>query len=222
MYCQKKARFALLVVLASASAAFVVPNASVNDAYGQDAIQTENSTSERDAAWNDPAMLRARAWLDDYCKSSDVVSEADAAAHMQALESMTPQQMRLFAMTHHNVSKSHPTVQATHVHQQALQHAQQVAASQQWWYQNVHKAEAQQAMQANAATQQAYSNISQEETAAANQAESQFQAEANVARENQASKLDELNNPYPTIGYGNPYYSGYPDTHFHFHLYPNP
>ncbi len=104
-----------------------------------------DSVAAREAAWNAPNMLRARAWLNEYCQSSDAVTEGQAAAHMQALESMTPAQMKLFAMTHEAAAKSHPAAKAHETHQQILQHAAQAAAAQQWWYKNVHKAESQRA-----------------------------------------------------------------------------
>ncbi len=222
MRFHKRPYSSILLCLAGGAAVVVLLKASGDMAHAQDTLSAGASSSEREAAWNDPAMLRARAWLNDYCKSSDLVSEAQAAAHLQTLETMSPDEMKLFAMTHDAVTSSHPVAQVHQVQQQALEHAKQAAAAQQWWYKNVHKAEMQQAMQADAGTQQAYANIEQGESGAANQAESQLRSEQAFAEQNQTAKLDELNNPFPTTGYADPYVSGYPDTHFHFHLYPTP
>lgn len=197
-----------------------VAKTSSDFAHAQSSSAASSSDAEREAAWNSPEMLRARAWVSDYTKNSGVMSEVEAAQHMQAMMSMTPQQMKLFAMMHDSTTKGHPAAHTQQVHTQALQSAQQAVAAQQWWMQNVHKAEMQRAMQANQATQQAYSNISSEETAAANQEESQLKAEQAAAQENQDAKLDELNSPaLDSVNY--PYqWGGYPGTNYHFHFYP--
>lgn len=197
-----------------------VAKTSSDLAHAQSTGTSGSTDAEHEAAWNSPEMLRARAWVTDYTKNNPALSEAEAAQHMQAMISMTPQQMKLFAAMHDSTTKGHPAVHTQQVHQQALQSAQQAAAAQKWWMQNVHKAEMQRAMQANKATQQSYSNIASEETAAANQEESQLKAEQAAARENQDAKLDELNSPaLDSVNY--PYqWGGYPGTNYHFHFYP--
>lgn len=184
------------------------------------------STDERDEAWNSAAMLRARAWVQDYVDNPDLASKAEAAEHIGALESMTPAQMRLFATLHDQTTKNHPTAL---VHQAAANHAAQAAAAQKWYQENVLPAENRRAMAANQATQEAYESINRGESEAATQEQSQLNAEQAAARENQQAKMDELNNPYGSWGYGYgpdglwgyPGY-GYGGNHYHFHMYPGP
>ncbi|MCO6044302.1 hypothetical protein NG895_10325 [Aeoliella sp. ICT_H6.2] len=209
-----------LLYVSIAIAILAVVKSSADRAHAQATGSSSNTNAEREAAWNSPEMLRARAWVTDQCKNNDAMSEAEAAQHMQAMMSMTPQQMKLFAMMHDSTTKSHPAVQVQQAHTQALQSSKQAAAAQQWWMNNVHKAEMQRALKADGATQQAYNNISSEETAAANQEQSQLRAEQQNATENQDAKMDELNSPaLDSLNY--PYgWGGYPGTHYHYHFYP--
>ncbi len=211
--------FAASMYVAIGIVAVVFLKAASETAHAQ-ATGATHADPEREAAWNSPEMLRARAWVNEYAKNKDNVSEAEAAANIQALQSMTAGQMKLLATMHDSLSKSHPTSQTQLTHAQALQHARQAAAAQKWWYDNVHKAEMQRALAADHASQQVYNDINQEETGAANEAQKQFDSEQAFARENQQDKLDELNSPYY---YGDAPYGGlwgYPGVHYHFHMYP--
>lgn len=213
----------MLVYLAGGTVVAMLLQHSFEPAHAQFGGGGGAATTDRDATWNSPDMLRARAWVNDYCNSDSVQSKAEAAQHLQALESMTPEQMQLFAATHAALTKSHPVAHVQAAHQQAAQSAKQMAAAQQWWYQNVHKAESQRAMQADRAAQTSLGNISQEETAAANQEESQLQAEQANIEMNQDAKLDDLNTTYPGDGFPGAYWGGaYPGVHYHFHMYPTP
>lgn len=176
---------------------------------------TGNATSDREAAWNSPDMLRARASVTEHLQDNTALSEAEKAEMLQGLETMTPAQMKLFALTHAHASNSGTHAQAHMTAQQSLQHAQQMANAQQWWYQNVHKAEMNQALAADNQAAQNLNNISEGETAAANVEQQTLEEQKEFAQSNQAAKLDDLNNPYPNSGYMNPYWGG----GVHFHLY---
>lgn len=222
----KNAFFKTMLYATIALAVLAVVKTSADRAHAQEAATGSSASAERDAAWNSPDMLRARAWVADHVKTgqeNQTMSEVEAAQHMQAMMDMTPQQMKLFAAMHAHTTKSNPTTQAHQAHAHAAQSAQQAAAAQQWWMNNVHKAEMQRAMQANNATQQAYNNINEEESAAANQEQAHLRAEQQAATENQQSKMDDLNSPYlDQMNYPYLWGGGYGGTHYHFHLYPNP
>jgi hypothetical protein len=65
------------------------PNASPQDAA---------MDAEREKVWNSPAMLRARAWLQDYCARSAKVTPEEAHQYMAELERLTPTQMKLWLL----------------------------------------------------------------------------------------------------------------------------
>jgi hypothetical protein len=207
-----------LTYVALGALAVVAVRAGVEASHAQSVGSpggTGNVGSDREAAWNSPDMLRARASVTEHLQDNTALSEAEKAEMLQGLETMTPAQMKLFALTHAHASKSGTHAQAHMTAQQSLQHAQQMAAAQQWWYQNVHKAEMNQSLAADNQADQNLNNISEGETAAANVEQQTLEEQKEFAQSNQAAKLDDLNNPYPNGGYANPYWGG----GVHFHLY---
>jgi hypothetical protein len=54
--------------------------------------------AERQKIWNSAAMLRARAWLEDYFEKSARITPKEAQEYRQHLEAMTPVQMKLWLM----------------------------------------------------------------------------------------------------------------------------
>ena len=107
--------------------------------------------AERAKIWNSPAMLRGRAWLQDYCARSAKVTPEEAKQYMAELENMTPSQMKLWLLKFQE--------------QEEMLHQQQAAFNMQ------RQAGVQQAMGVEKATQQAYANINQDETEKAQTAE---------------------------------------------------
>lgn len=216
-----------LTYVALGALAIVVVRAGIEASHAQSVTSpgltggASSTSTDREAAWNSPDMLRARAWVNEHCQGNTAMSETEKAEMLQALETMTPAQMKLFALTHSNVSKSNTVAQVHTTAQQSLQHAQQAAAAQQWWYQNVHKAEMQRSLAADSQANANLNSIDTEETAAANQAQAQINEEKQFEQDNQAAKLDDLNNAYPNGGYMNPYY-GYGGGGIHFHIYGSP
>ena len=187
----------------------------------QESTGASSASANREQIWNSASMLRARAWLQDYLNHNKSITKQQAAEYEAALKSMTPAQMQLFAGLHDHAQQTSPANLTRQAHQAAALHAQQAAAAQKWWMENVHKAEAARAMAADRATEQAYADINQEESAAAGQAQRQFNAEQARARAMQQSKQDLLNNPpYWGYGYGGLYgYPGYGGLHYHFYGY---
>lgn len=200
-------------------------------AHAQSSSPTSPSTPDppmdpdRQQAWNSPEMLRARAWLADYSKNTASLGADEIKKQTATLSSMTPEQMKLFALRHEHEYQQQKKQAASiqKLHETALQQAQAAAEAQKWWYQNVHKSELQQAESVDKATQQSYNAISSEENASANLAQSEINAgnaeEAAAGQE----RMSEMNSFNPGLGgYGGGY--GYPaaaNYHYHFHVYPS-
>jgi hypothetical protein len=158
------------------------------------ASQTE-MTAEREQIWNSPNMLRARAWLADYCKNSAKVTPELAKHYQTELANMTPAQLKLWLLR--------------------FDHAEEQLQQRQALWQQAHDASLKQAMAANQATQRAYAAINQEESAAAAQEQQQLNVQAQD-RENMAeAKQLETAGPYGGVGY-----PGWGGIHYHYHLYP--
>ena len=151
--------------------------------------------AERAQIWNSPNMLRARAWLQDYCRVSAKVTPEDAKKYMSELENMTPAQMKLWL----------------------LKFDQEEEAKQQqyaMWHQ-AHSQALSRAMAADRATQQSYAAIDREETEAAGEEQQQLNEQAAAEQNMEESKQLEGTGPYGPYGY-----PGYGGVHYHFHLYP--
>ncbi|MEX2170311.1 MAG: hypothetical protein WD851_13440 [Pirellulales bacterium] len=179
---------------------------------------------ERDAIWNSPEMLRARAWVSDYCTNSKKMSPEEANAYMTELENLTPKQMKLWLLQYEHQQELYVQKESAQqvAHRAAMAHASGAApsAQQQQQWEMAHRAGLAQAMAANRATQQSYNAIESEESAAAGEEQSQLNAEQAAARQMQMNKQAELNNPYPIYGYGGyggSWGYGAGDLHFHFH-----
>jgi len=156
--------------------------------------------AEREKIWNSPGMLRARAWLQDYCSKSAKVTPEMAKKYQQELENMTPAQMELWLLK---------------FNEQEEQRQQQRA----YWEQG-HALQMQQAMSVNAQVQQNYANINKEETESANLAEGQIQEQRENAQINSQDRMSEMGGYAPGPYYGP--YGGYGagGIHFHYHVGP--
>lgn len=153
--------------------------------------------AERDQIWNSPDMLRARAWLKDYCSKSAKVTPEMAKQYETELTNMTPNQMRLWLMK---------------FDEQEQQRQQQWAAFQQY-----NSAGLQQAAHYRQQTQQAYAAINQEETAAAQNAQQQLNEQQETEQNMQENRMLYNSGPYEyPYNYG-PWGNG--GIHYHYHLY---
>lgn len=226
----------LAVGIATASLGLITAGVVV---HGQQATTTKPATApatnpapqtieqERNAIWNSPEMLRARAWVTDYCTNSKKMSPSEAKEYMTELENLSPKQMKLWLLQYEHQQELYVQKESAQqvAHRAAMAHASAVhpsatapdpAAMRMWQMQ--HQASLNQAMAADRATQQAYGAIEKEETQAANQEQSQLNAEQQFSREMQESKQADLNNPYPIYGGYGGYWGGYGGgVHFHFH-----
>jgi hypothetical protein len=152
---------------------------------------------ERAQIWNSPNMLKARAWLQEYCQVSKKFTPEDEKKYLAELENLSASQMKLWLLK--------------------FDHEQEQRQQQYQMWQQAHDAAMQRAIAADKATQESYAAINQEESAAAGQEQAQLNEQQQAQQELAADK--ELDDPGP---YGGPYgaYPGYGGIHYHFHLYP--
>jgi hypothetical protein len=179
-------------------------NVASNAAAPADAAAME---AEKEQIWNSPDMLRARAWLKDYCSKSVKVTPEMARQYESELANMTPNQMRIYLMK---------------FDEEEQQRQQQNAM-----FQQHNEYLMQRAMAVHKQTQQGYAAMNQAESSAAQNAQQQFQEQRAQAQQNQENKqLDQT--PYYGGPYGGYFYGAGPGygpwnngggVHYHYHLY---
>lgn len=150
--------------------------------------------AEKEAIWNSSDMLRARAWLTEYCNTSAKCKPGDAEKFTNELQNMSATQMKLWLMKfdEEEEEKQQQTAFWKHVQGLAVSHAKSV----------------------NAATDKSLAAVETEETAAANQEQGRLNYEQNLEDTEGADKQLEAGDAYnPGLGY----YPG-DGVHFHFHL----
>lgn len=142
-------------------------------------------------------MLRARAWLQDYCSKSARITPEMAKRYQTELANLTPTQMELWLLK--------------------FDHAEEQKQQQTAFFQQANEIGLKQAAAAHRATQRSLSEFDQEQTQAANQEEQQIQEQ----REFSQSEVQE-NQPAPMGAYY-PYPAGWNPgnggLHLHYHYY---
>ncbi len=168
---------------------------------------TQAVQAEREEIWNSPDMLRARAWLKDYCSKSAKVTPEMAKQYENELANMSPNQMRLYLMK--------------------FDEQEQMRQQQYAMFQQANSAGLKEAVAIHRQTQQGYAAMNQAETAAATQEEGsiteQRESEQN-AQQDRMSDMNSYGNPYMNGGYGGGYGYGAPygfgggiQNHYHFY-----
>jgi hypothetical protein len=170
-------------------------------------IDSAAMEAEREQIWNSPEMLRARAWLKDYCSKSVKVTPEMAQRYESELANMSPNQMRLYLMK--------------------FDQEEQQRQQQNTMFQQHNDYLMQRAMAAHKQTQQGYAAMNQAESSAAQNAQQQFTEQREQAQQNQENKqLDQT--PYYGGPYGGYFYGANPGygpwnngggVHYHYHLY---
>lgn len=163
--------------------------------------------AEREALWDSPDMLRARAWLKDFCSKSAKVTPEMAQAYQKELQNMSTTQLKLWLLK--------------------FDEEEQNRQAQYQQFQQANAAGLQQAMAAHKQTQQAYAAINQAESQAAQNAQGEINEQRAQAQQAQENKQLEMSTPGPYGGYygGGTYgpYGGYPygggGIQYHYHLY---
>jgi hypothetical protein len=183
----------LVAVFASRAQAPRSTRTNTANAPQQPATQAKLDV-EREQIWNSPDMLRARAWLQDYCSKSAKVTPELAKHYQTELQNLSATQMKLWLLKFNHEEE-----------QRQQQHA---------LWQQAHASALSQAQAANAATQRAYASIEQGETEAAGEEQQQLNEQTQAAQNLQEAKQLDAVGPYGPYGYGG--------IHYHYHLYPYP
>jgi hypothetical protein len=158
----------------------------------------DKMAAERAQIWDSSDMLRARAWLKDYCSKSVKVTPEMAKQYETELANMTPNQMRLWLMK---------------FDEEEQQRQQQYAM-----FQQGNAAGLKQAIAAHRQTQQGYAAMNQAQNAAAQNAQQQITEQRESAQNAQEDRS--LYQTGPSYAY--PYSFGpfgYGGIHYHYHLY---
>lgn len=191
----------LLVVIGVYSAAVMISHAQTSRQRGQSTSSNAsqqgaraNMDAEREKLWNSPNMLRARAWLQDYCSKSAKVTPQMAKQYQQELANMSTSQLKLWLLK--------------------FDHEEEQRSQQQTLWQQAHASALSQAVAANKATQKSYADINKEQSEAAGQEQQQINEQREFSQSEAQNKELESVGPYPYN------YPGYGGTHYHYHLYP--
>lgn len=159
--------------------------------------------AEREKIWESPQMLRARAWVKDYCAHSAKITPAEAKEYEAELANLSPKQMKLWLLK--------------------FQHEEEMIQQQQSMFNNARQADVSQAMALHKQMKQSYADINKDETAAAKTAENSVKQQQEFAQQDSLQKTadqdaaatDMLTQPFG--GYGGYGGYGYGDVHYHFH-----
>jgi hypothetical protein len=155
-----------------------------------------NTNAEREKIWNSPSMLRARAWVQEYCQRSAKITPEEAKQYMTELKNLSPVQMKLWLLK--------------------FQHEEDMIRQQQADFERSRQASLAQAGMYRQQYQQAGANINRDETMAAEAEEQSLQTQALEASERAQNKQTDLNMSAARTddplggGYGGLYGWGYP------------
>ncbi|QEG33109.1 hypothetical protein [Bythopirellula goksoeyrii] len=178
---------------------------------------TINTAAEREKIWNSPTMLKARAWVQEYCQRSAKITPAEAKQYMTELENLSPVQMKLWLLK--------------------FDHQEEMNRKREEDFEIARRAHLKQAEAINNATQKSYADINRDENEAASteerslQIQAQNDAERGLAKQEEtsldASNVDSFYNGYGGLygdyGYG---FSYRPldgigvAPHIHIHVHP--
>jgi hypothetical protein len=161
------------------------------------------TNAEREKIWNSPQMLRARAWVKDYCDHSAKITPEEAKEYEAELANLSPKQMKLWLLK--------------------FQHEEEMIQQQQQMFNNARQADVQQAMAVHKQMKQSYANINADANEAAKTAEDSIKQQQEFAQEDgiqknadrDAAATDLLTQPF--FGYGGYGGYGFGGVHYHFH-----
>jgi len=193
------------LAIASCSAVVLISHAQTTAQPGRGATAGAGGAAskaqmdaEREQIWNSPNMLRARAWLQDYCSKSAKVTPEMAKQYQQELANMTPNQLRLWLAK--------------------FDHEEEQRQQQYAFWQQAHAAQVQHAQSVNRATQQAYAAMNKAQSESAELEQQQIDVQREEAQAAAETKQLDTMGPYPNYWS----YPGYGGLHYHYHMYPYP
>lgn len=173
---------------------------------------TQGMSPEQLKIWNSPTMLRARAWVQEYCQRSAKITPEEANQYMAEMEHMTPVQMKLWLLK--------------------FQDEEDMIRQQQAAFNVSRQADVGQASGIHQAEQQAEADINRDETAAAQNAQDSLNAERDAANERLLQKSSDRNAAATAQSTMPLYMGGYPfgysrwgafpaagEVHYHVHYH---
>lgn len=86
------------VAAASSQTATPLPTVTGASSAASAAGSTASTDAEREKIWNSPTMLRARAWVQEYCAASAKITPEEAKQYMTELQNLSPAQMKLWLL----------------------------------------------------------------------------------------------------------------------------
>jgi hypothetical protein len=197
------------VAVASSQTAAPLPTVRGSSVAGSAGSSSAAVDAEREKIWNSPTMLRARAWVQEYCAASAKITPEEAKQYMTELQNLSPTQMKLWLLK--------------------FDHEEQMIRQQQADFNVQRQAGLQSAASYQQATQQELNAVNSDENRAAQEAQQSINAEQEQAfqrgLQNSADR-DAANaglnsqmpwGPYP-YGYGYGFAPGYGGgVHIHVH-----
>jgi hypothetical protein len=206
----------VVMLLLCVGTAAIGQNTTTRTTTGPASASTD---AEREKIWNSPSMLRARAWVQEYCERSAKITPEEAKQYQAELANLSPVQMKLWLLK--------------------FQHEEDTIRQQQADFNRGRQASLSQASMYRQQYQQAGDNINRDETMAAENEEQSLQTQAAEASQRQDQKQqdlaisaaqtdDALGGGYGAwgLGYGLGGYSygvggyGAPPVHVHVHMPP--
>jgi hypothetical protein len=166
--------------------------------------------AERAKIWNSPRMLRARAWVQEYCERSARITPTEAQQYMTELEHLSPVQMKLWLL------KFDAEEEMIRQQQTAFNQARQGGVNA--------------AIGMARQTDQAYAHINQDETTAAASEQKSINTQNQLGNEREMQNTQAQDNlmqsmytqpgyfgGYPPYGYAP--YAGAGAFHVHYHVH---
>ncbi len=178
------------------------------------AASDPTTAAEKEKIWNSPTMLRARAWVQEYCQRSAKITPAQEKEYMTELQNLSPVQMKLWLLK--------------------FDHEEEMIRRQQADFERSRQAGVSQALTVDRNTEKAYADINRGENEAAQTEEQSVRTQDALAAQRSSNKQDELSADAsgadslggywgygvgPGFGYA-PYGAYGGGQHIHVHVYP--
>jgi hypothetical protein len=188
------AALVLLGFVATASSQTATPLPTAPGASTASAAGTSSAAmdAEREKIWNSPTMLRARAWVQEYCAASAKITPEEAKQYMTELENLSPAQMKLWLLK--------------------FDHEEQMIRQQQAAFNIQRQAGLQTAGAYRQATQQELAAVNRDENEAAQEAQQSINTEQEQAFQRglqTTADRDAANAAFNSPGPWGPYGAGY-------------
>jgi hypothetical protein len=154
--------------------------------------------SERGKLWNSPRMLRARAWLQEYCERSAQITPQEAKQYMAELKNLTPVQMKLWLLK--------------------FDEEQEAIDRQQAQFEKARQGSVGRALAVQSATERAYRRIDEGVSYGAQITQQSLRAKEELAQAMYAQRAEESAASARAMMFDGTYSPNF--TGFHFHLHP--